>query len=102
MKILKPINITVKSDLDADDYGQRLCQCIREMDPNQHVVNLIKVYISDKADLKAEQLYPLMKDLHKNFSEMLGDTNFMILPIIPGVVEDITVDYIEVINNESN
>ena len=97
MKRLKPVNIHIDSCMDADDYGHRLTDCIEHMSENTNVVNLVKVRVGH--NLTAEQFYHILKNVAKSLNKM-GAKNCVYVPLQEGFVEDITIDYIEVIDDE--
>lgn len=97
MKRLKPVNIHIDSCMDADDYGHRLTDCIEQMSENTNVVNLVKVRLGH--NITAEQFHHIMKNVTKNLNKM-GAKNCVYVALQEGFVEDITIDYIEVIDDE--
>ena len=97
MKKLKPVNIEIDDCMDADDYGHRLTECIEQMSENTNVVNLVKVRLGD--NISVEQFNYILKSVEKNIEEM-GAKNCIYVPLKKGLIEDITIEYIEVVNNE--
>lgn len=97
MKKLKPVNIQIDDCMDADDYGHRLTECIEQMSENTNVVNLVKVRIGDR--LSVEKLNHVLKSVAEDIREM-GAKNCIYVPLKKGFIEDITVEYIEVVNDE--
>ena len=97
MKKLKPVNIEIDDCMDADDYGHRLTECIEQLSENTNVVNLVKVRLGD--NISVEQFSYILKSVEKNIREM-GAKNCIYVPLKKGLIEDITVEYIEVVNNE--
>lgn len=94
MKILKPVNIQVDALMDADDYGCRLTEAISQLSPSADVVNIVKVHLGD--NIKADCVHYLLKDVASNIKKM-GAKNCVFIPIKEGFIEDVTVDYIEVV-----
>ena len=99
MKKLNPVNINIEADLDADDLGQRLVDCVNTMDANHNVVNLVKVHIGD---IPAYDVSEILKKVIADPLTDMGITNFIVVPLKRGLIDDITIDYIEVRNNESD
>lgn len=103
MKKLKPVNIQIDDCMDADDYGHRLTECIEQMSENTNVVNLVKVRLGD--NISVEESSYILKSVKKNIEEM-GAKNCIYVLLKKGLIEDITIEYIEVINdkldNDSN
>lgn len=97
MKKLKPVNIQLDDCMDADDYGHRLTECIEQMSENTNVVNLVKVRIGD--NISAEHFMHIIKTVAEDIREM-GAKNCVYVPLKKGLIEDITIEYIEVINDE--
>ena len=97
MKKLKPVNIQIDDCMDADDYGHRLTECIEQMSENTNVVNLVKVRIGD--NITVEQFNQVMRGVAEDIKEM-GAKNCIYVPLKKGLIEDITVEYIEVVNDE--
>ena len=97
MKKLKPVNIQLDDCMDADDYGHRLTECIEQMSENTNVVNLVKVRIGD--NITAEQFMHILKNVAKDIKDM-GGKNCVYVPLKKGLIEDITIEYIEVVNDE--
>ena len=97
MKKLKPVNMQIDDCMDADDYGHRLTECIEQMSENTNVVNLVKVRLGD--NISVEQFSYILKSVAKNIEEM-GAKNCIYVPLKKGLIEDITIEYIEVVNNE--
>ena len=97
MKKLKPVNIQIDDCMDADDYGHRLTECIEQMPENTNVVNLVKVHMGD--NIKPEQFMYILENVAKDIKRM-GAKNCIYVPLKKGWIEDITVEYIEVVNDE--
>lgn len=93
-KYLKPVGIELDTCLDADDLGQRLVDCIRQIDANANVVNLIKIHVGKHL---TKEMFPTVieENIIKPLNEM-GATNCIFVPLLEGFIEDITVDHIEV------
>ena len=98
MKRLKPVNIQIDDCMDADDYGHRLTECIEQMSENTNVINLIKVRIGDNIS-SVEQFNYILKNVARDIGEM-GAKNCIYVPLKKGFIEDITIEYIEVVNDE--
>ncbi len=97
MKKLKPVNIQIDDCMDADDYGHRLTECIEQMSENTNVVNLVKVRLGD--NVSVEKFSQILKSVAEDIREM-GAKNCVYVPLKKGLIEDITVEYIEVVNDE--
>ena len=100
MKKLKPVDVHIDADMDADDLGKRIVDCIANIDTNQHIINVVKVHVNDNVDFKYFNEFlkhTIVKPLKK-----LGADNCIFIPLKPGFIEDITIDRIEVSKDESN
>ena len=95
MKKLKPVNIQIDDCMDADHYGHRLTECIEEMSENTNVVNLVKVRLGD--NISVGRFSQILKSVANDIREM-GAKNCIYVPLKKGLIEDITVEYIEVVN----
>lgn len=95
-KYLKAVDIAVDACMDADDLGQRLVECVRDIDTNVNVVNLVKVRIGSGV---TREMFPhiLEQQIIKPLKE-LGATNCIFVPLVKDYIEDITVDHIEVVS----
>lgn len=98
-KRLEPVNLKIDSDLDADDFGQRIVECVRNCNPDLNVVNIVKIDVGD-ARLPIEQFSHFVKSIRDMFIEV-GATNCVFIPIGNRVgVKDITIDYVRIVENE--
>jgi hypothetical protein len=97
MREIKCVQIDVDSDMDADDYGHRLTECIEQMSENTNVVNLVKVRLGDR--ISVEHFMRIIQNVAKDIQEM-GAKNCVYVPLKKGWIEDITVDYIGVVNDD--
>ena len=97
MKKLKPINIDLDGCIDADKYRHRLTECIEHMPENTNVVNLVKVHIGDNMSL--EKFNKVLQSIANDLRKMRVD-NCIYVPLKKGLIEDVTVDYIQVVDNE--
>lgn len=98
-KHLEVHSIHVDTSMDADDLGQRIVTCIEQCSASYDVINLIKVKVGKS--IRAYELEQVITPIRNAFDE-LKLTNYVFVPIIKGVIEDITVDYVKVIEDENN
>ena len=95
MKNIKSINLQIDSNMDADDYGQRITDAIKHtvVDSNTFI-NMIKVKFSK--DIRPDAMGEYLSQISKAFRQ-LGATNCVFVPIGDRVgVIDVKVDKIEV------
>lgn len=97
MKKLKPVNIQIDDCMDADDYGHRLTECIEQMSENTDVVNLVKVRIGD--NISVDKFMYILENVARDIKRM-GAKNCLYVPLKKGLIEDITIEYIKVVNDE--
>lgn len=97
LKKLKPINIDLDGCIDADNYRHILTECIEQMPENTNVVNLVKVHVGD--NIPSEHFMHILKNVAKDIKRM-GVKNCIYVPLKKGLIEDITVEYIEVVDSE--
>lgn len=97
MKKLKPVNIQIDNCMDADDYGHRLTECIEQMSENTNVVNLVKVHIGD--NIHVDKFMYVLENVARDIKS-IGAKNCIFVPLKKGLIEDITVEYIKVVNDE--
>ena len=101
-KILNPVGVDISAapDIDADDLGQRLVECVSKLSADTKVVNLIKVKIGD--NITAAQINHIIQNTLANPLKEMGAKNCIFVPLREGCIEDIKIDYIVVKENESN
>ena len=99
MKQINLVNMKVDSCMDADDYGHRLTECIEQMSENTDVVNLVKIHIGD--NMSVEKFHHAVKYIAQDLQEM-GAKNCIFVPLKKRLIEDITIDEIEVKHVEDN
>lgn len=101
MKKLIPVNLTVNTSMDADAVGHRLTECIEEVDTSSNVINLIKVKVEEKNRPSIEIMGAILKSLN-NLIKSMGVTNFITIPVGWDGIEDVSIDYLKVVDDESN
>ena len=99
MKKLEPVNIHVETCMDADDLGHRLTECIQGMSNDSSVVNLVKIHAGDSTSLSelVRQCEYISDQLRR-----MGATNCVFVPLREGYIEDVTVDYIKVVDDDTH
>lgn len=93
MKKLVPVDITIDTCMDADDLGHRLTECVATLSTDLNVINLVKIKIS--SCVKACELYKMMCGITDTLRSM-GAENCVFIPIQEGLIDDVSVDHIEV------
>ena len=93
MRELKLIGLDLKHSehIDADDYGQRLVDCFKQIDSS--VINIIKIKLGDS--VSPDKIEKVVKGIRSDLKEM-GATHCIFVPLIDGFIEDITIDHVEV------
>ena len=97
-KFLNPVDIHVDADLDADDLGQRLVDCVKQIDSEHNVINLVKIHFGEGA--RACDVPTLIEKLVLKPLKEMGATNCICVPLKTGIIEDITIDHIEVLRKD--
>lgn len=100
-KRMEAVNIKVDSNMDADDYGQRIAECVQQLNPDLNVVNLVKVDFGDSS-IPRDTLARFLKNLSDMFISV-NARNCIFVPIGEYVgVRNITIDHLKVVNDDSN
>ena len=91
--------MTIDSNMDADDYGHRIIDCINNCNSEPGFINLVKIDVG-QSRISWENLDKLIKGIKNMFNEC-GATNCVFIPVGENsIIKDITIDYIKVINDE--
>lgn len=100
-KRMEAVNIKVDSNMDADDYGQRIAECVQQLNPDLNVVNLVKVDFGDSS-IPRDTLARFLKNLSDMFISV-NARNCVFVPIGEQCgVKDITIDYVKVVTDDTN
>lgn len=100
-KQIVPIGLHVETNMDCDDYGQRITECVRKLSTDSNVVNLIKVDFGEE-HVAAYHVSSLMENLHDMFKSM-NINNYLFVPVgskLP--IKDIHIEYLEVKSDDIN
>lgn len=100
-KWMEAVGIQIDTNMDADDYGQRITECVRHLNPDLNVVNLVKVDFGNSS-IPADQLHNCLKNL-RNMFESVDAKNCIFIPVGQHVgIRDIQIDHVKVVTDESN
>lgn len=100
-KRMEAVNIKVDSNMDADDYGHRIADCVQQLNPDLNVVNLVKVDFGDSS-IPMDNLARFLKNLKDMFISV-NARNCVFVPIGERCgVKDITIDYVKVVTDDTN
>ena len=100
-KRMEAVNIKIDSNMDADDYGQRIAECVQQLNPDLNVVNLVKVDFGDSY-IPMDQLDQFLQNLKELFISV-NARNCVFVPIGERCgVKDITIDYVKVVTDDTN
>ena len=100
-KRMEAVNIKIDSNMDADDYGQRIAECVQQLNPDLNVVNLVKVDFGDSY-IPMDQLAHFLQNLKELFISV-NARNCVFVPIGERCgVKDITIDYVKVVTDDTN
>ena len=101
MKRIETVTITVETNMDADDYGHRIAECVGKCNPEAGFINLVKVDLGE-ARISMENLGVLMRNLKDMFVEC-GASNCVFVPIGEYVgVRNITIDHLKVVDDDTD
>ena len=78
-KRMEAVNIKVDSNMDADDYGQRIAECVQQLNPDLNVVNLVKVDLGD-SNIPMDNLARFLENLRDMFISV-NARNCVFVPI---------------------
>ena len=100
-KRMEAVNIKVDSNMDADDYGQRIAECVQQLNPDLNVVNLVKIDFGDSS-IPRDNLTRFIENLRDMFISV-NARNCVFVPIGERCgVKDITIDYVKVVTDDTN
>ena len=100
-KRMEAVNIKVDSNMDADDYGHRIAECVQQLDPDLNVVNLVKVDLGD-SNIPMDNLARFLENLRDMFISV-NARNCVFVPIGERCgVKDITIDYVKVVTDDTD
>ena len=100
-KRMEAVNIKVDSNMDADDYGHRIADCVQQLNPDLNVVNLVKVDFGDSS-IPMDNLTRFLENLKDMFISV-NATNCVFVPLGKSIgVRNVTIDHLKVINDDSN
>lgn len=96
-KKLHPVNLSIDSNMDADDYGQRIVECINNCNiSSSNILNFIKVDFGDNK-IPNEHVSAYLKSISEMIKE-LNIENFLLVPIGDKLgIKDIQIDYLKII-----
>ena len=86
-KRLEVHSVHVNTNMDAEDFGNRLVTCIENCSNSTDVVNLIKVKVGEL--VRPYEVEKLLTPIKNAFKEQ-ELTNCVFVPIIKGIIEDET------------
>ena len=100
-KRMEAVNIKVDSNMDADDYGQRIAECVQQLNPDLNVVNLVKVDFGDSS-IPMDNLARFLENL-RDMVISVNARNCVFVPIGERCgVKDITIDYVKVETDDTD
>ena len=100
-KRMEAVNIKIDSNMDADDYGHRIADCVQQLNPDLNVVNLVKVDFGDSS-IPMDNLTRFIENLRDMFISV-NARNCVFVPIGERCgVKDITIDYVKVVTDDTN
>lgn len=101
MKKIETVTIKIDTNMDADDYGHRIAECVSKCNPELNFINLVKVNFGTSAP-SMENLGRMMQHLKDMFLTS-GAENCVFVPIGECIgVKDIQIEKIQVSNDDTN
>ena len=94
---IKNITIDVADIKQKEAYEEAAKHAFETVSLETDFVNLIKVKV---ADMSAENMHRLLKDLSEKLYEACGIRNCVLVPLHPRGIQDITIEKIEVVHEE--
>ncbi len=92
---IKNITIDATDIKQKDAYEEAAKRAFETVSLENDFVNLIKVKV---ADIPAENMHQLLRDLGERIYEACGVRNCVLVPLHPRGIQDITIEKIEVVN----
>ena len=100
-KRMEAVNIKVDSNMDTDDYSQRIAECVQQLNPDLNVVNLVKVDFG-KSRIPVDELAHVLENLRDMFISV-NAKNCVLVPIGERCgIKDIKIDYVIVADDANN
>ena len=100
-KRMEAVNIKVDSNMDADDYGHRIADCVQQLNPDLNVVNLVKVDFGDSS-IPMDNLARFLENLKDMFISVNARNCVFVTIGERCGVKDITIDYVKVVTDDTN
>ena len=92
---IKNITIDATDVKQKEAYEEAAKRAFETVSLEDNFVNLIKVKV---ADMPAENIHRLLKDLGERIYELCGVRNCILVPLHPRGIQDITIEKIEVVH----
>lgn len=100
-KRIEAVSIKVDSNMDAHDYGQRIVECVQQLNPDLDVVILVKVDFGDLS-IPKDTLAVFLKNLRDMFNSV-NARNCLFVPLGKSIgVRNVMIDHLKVIDDDSN
>lgn len=95
---INPVNLTLDTNMDADDFGHRFVECVEELNPDdKSFVNILKVDFGEN-HLPYESLHATMQFLSDALKDKGVNNTILIAIGEQAGIKDITVEKIEIEN----
>ena len=97
-KRIEAVSIKVDSNMDAHDYGQRIAECVQQLNPD---LDVVKVDFGDLS-IPKDTLAVFLKNLRDMFNSV-NARNCLFVPLGTSIgVQNVTIDHLKVIDDDSN
>ena len=94
---IKNLTLDVADIKQRKDYEKAVQRAFEPVDLDADFVNLIKVKV---ADIPADKMQQILRSLGEKIYEQTGVKNSILVPLHPRGIQDITIEKIEVVNED--
>ena len=94
---IKNITLDISDPEHQKIYDEAVQHAFKSIPLDVDSVNLIKVKV---ADIPAEKMQCILRDLSQKIYEVVGVKNCVLVPLHPRGIQDITIEKIEVVHED--
>jgi hypothetical protein len=93
---IKNLTINIADHTQKEDWEQAVSHAFESVSPAAEVVNLVKVRVPD---LPMDKVQYILQHIKEDLAEQ-GLTNCVFVPIHPQGIQDITIEKLEIVNED--
>lgn len=93
---IKNLTINIADHIQKEDWEQAVSHAFESVSPVAEVVNLVKVRVPD---LPMDKVQYILRHIKEDLAEQ-GLTNCVFVPIHPQGIQDITIEKLEIVNED--